>query len=86
MSPCTWGSIAGYREGAEYETQVLKDGPLWLEQAAAGPRTEIVDPQGGERAKYRVVVRGETPLAPADFDFAYMGLVGVTNPIYVGDE
>ncbi|HMJ09786.1 MAG TPA: CehA/McbA family metallohydrolase [Polyangiaceae bacterium] len=79
--------IAGFRDGATYRVTVIKNGARFREVALTQPSTTFEDtPAKGERAYYRVEVRGDTPEVPSNFAALYAGLIGMTNPIYVGYE
>lgn len=77
--------IEGFRRGAPYEIRVIKDGVVWRTVEARRAVTTFTDTrESGQRAYYRVEVRGETPeLTPAGNALGG-GFVGMTNPVYVG--
>jgi hypothetical protein len=76
--------IVGFRPGAPYEVTVLKDGePFLVEQVGEPVLTYSDAPAAGQRAYYRVELRGDVPLAPPSFAVLYGDFVAMTNPIYV---
>ena len=77
--------IVGFRSGASYDVNVVKNGAPFLQLRQSEAAVTFADaPAAGERAYYRVEVRGETPQAPADYQGVYAGWIGLTNPVYVG--
>ncbi len=77
--------IVGFRSGAPYDVQVVKNGAPFLQLRQTEAALTFSDTlAAGERAYYRVEVRGETPEAPAEHRGVYAGWIGLTNPIYVG--
>jgi hypothetical protein len=81
--------VIGAREGAAYSVQIFRNGALLDEQdvTARGETLRIVrddQPTVGGRTWYRAEVRGSLPLAPPLVPSLYGGVVGITNPIYVG--
>lgn len=76
--------IVGFRAGSTYEVAVLKDGAMLQSSHLDSPELQFEDtPAAGQRAYYRVEVRGAVPDAPADFAVLYGDFVAMTNPIYV---
>jgi hypothetical protein len=76
--------IVGFREASTYEVTVIKDGAPFQSWQDASPVVTFADaPPAGERAYYRVEVRGAVPDAPAEFAILYGDSVAMSNPIYV---
>lgn len=76
--------IVGFRAGAPYDVSVFKDGVLFQSAQLDSPELQFDDtPAAGQRAYYRVEVRGDVPEAPVGFAAPYGDFVAMTNPIYV---
>jgi hypothetical protein len=76
--------IVGFREGSRYEIRAIKDGAPFQSWQVDSPVVTFADaPPAGQRAYYRVEVRGSVPDAPAEFATLYGDLVAMSNPIYV---
>ena len=76
--------IVGFRPGSTYEVTVIKDGATLLTSATDAPVFTFSDtPPAGQRARYRVELRGDVPLAPPTFVGLYGDVIAMSNPIYV---
>ena len=75
--------IVGAREGARYEVRVVKNGEE-LREWEGSDAVMTFDDVPGERAYYRVELRGETADAPSAGRLLYGDFVAMTNPIYFG--
>src|SRR5581483_12011313 len=85
FEPIVGDDVDGFRPGAPYEVEVLKDGePFLVEQVDEAVLTFSDATPAGRRAYYRVELRGEVPLAPPSFAVLYGDFIAMTNPIYVG--
>ena len=76
--------IAGYRATSTYNITVFKNGTsfkTWQLNAASVTFEDM--PASGERAYYRVEVRGPTSDAPIVSSIAFGDFIALTNPIYV---
>ena len=77
--------IVGFRRDAPYTLRVLKNGAIFSEAPLTRAVYTFEDaPAAGERAHYRVELRGDTPEAPPFGDSLYEGFIGMTNPIHFG--
>jgi hypothetical protein len=76
--------IVGFRAGSTYDVTVFKDGASFQTWQLDSETVAFEDtPPAGQRAYYRVEVRGAVPDAPPDVVALYAGFVAMTNPIYV---
>jgi hypothetical protein len=76
--------IAGYRATSTYNITVFKNGTSFKTwQLNAASVTFEDTPASGERAYYRVEVRGPTSDAPIVSSIAFGDFIALTNPIYV---
>jgi hypothetical protein len=76
--------ISGYRAATTYNVTVFKNGvsfKTWQLNAASVTFDDA--PLSGERAYYRVEVRGPTSDAPILSSIAFGDFIALTNPIYV---
>ena len=76
--------IVGFRAGSTYDVTVLKDGATFQSSHLDSAELQFEDtPAAGQRAYYRVEVRGAVPDAPPNFAGLYGDFIAMTNPIYV---
>jgi hypothetical protein len=76
--------IAGYRATSTYNVTVFKNGTSFKTWQLNAQSVTFEDtPAAGERAYYRVEVRGPTSDAPIVSSVAFGDFIALTNPIYV---
>jgi hypothetical protein len=76
--------IVGFRATSTYNLTVFKNGTSFKTWPGARPSVAFEDtPAPGERAYYRVELRGPTSDAPLLSSVAFGDFIALTNPIYV---
>ncbi|HMJ53295.1 MAG TPA: CehA/McbA family metallohydrolase [Polyangiaceae bacterium] len=76
--------IAGFRATSTYNVTVFKNGVSFKNWQLTSASVTFEDaPASGERAYYRVEVRGPTSDAPIISSIAFGDFIALTNPIYV---
>ena len=76
--------IAGFRATSTYNVTVFKNGTSFKNWQLTSASVTFEDtPSAGERAYYRVEMRGPTSDAPIVSSIAFGDFIALTNPIYV---